>query len=148
MEAQTEVSTPKTVIRPNVASMVKTAGGSYHKDDVLGHALSGLTVEQVKEIGTDAGVDASKYDHLNPGQQRMNVGNRLRAIVAKDETGAILENIRIASDKFKMANEEAAAKAKAAKEAKKAEKPEAAEGGEKPKRQRKSKKAEQAESGE
>lgn len=27
----------------------------------------------------------ARYDHLNPGQQRMNVGNRLRLVVPKSE---------------------------------------------------------------
>ena len=76
----------KTSIRPKVEGMVKTKGGSYHKDDFLGNALSGVTVEQVKLIAAEMGVDTSKYDHLNPGQQRMNIGNRLRALTTHKES--------------------------------------------------------------
>ena len=72
----------KTAIRPNIANMVKTKGGSYHKDDFIGTTLAGLTVEQVLNVGKENGIDISKYAHLNPGQQRMTVGNILRKKVA------------------------------------------------------------------
>ena len=75
----------KTSIRPNVEGMVKTKSGSYHKDDFLGHALDGVTVEQVKQIAVEMGIDTGKYDRLNPGQQRMNIGNRLRAMTTHKE---------------------------------------------------------------
>jgi uncharacterized protein YbaP (TraB family) len=78
----------KTTIRPNIANMVKTAGGSYHKDDFIGTTLNGLTVAQVNEAAMEAGIDPIKYAHLNPGQQRMAIGNRLRALTKMvDETG-------------------------------------------------------------
>lgn len=86
MEATETVA--KTTIRPNIANMVKTAGGSYHKDDFVGTTLNGLTVAQVIAAATEAGIDHTKYAHLNPGQQRMTIGNRLRAMTKMvDETG-------------------------------------------------------------
>jgi hypothetical protein len=123
MSEDTEVK--KTVIRPKTEGMVKTKGGSFHTNDFIGNTLSGLTVEQVLEIGKEAGVAVEKYAHLNKGQQRMNVGNALRK-VAKDETkqAAITEQ----ADAFKEANAaaaEAAAKAKADAKAAKAETAEA-----------------------
>lgn len=124
-ETQAPTAEPaKTVIRPDISKMVKTAGGSYHKDDFIGNALVGLTVEQVKEVGKEVGIDVSKYDHLNPGQQRMNVGNALRRIAANEEAA---EKIAAKAAIFKQANAEAAekeskakAEAKARKEAEKA----------------------------
>lgn len=78
----------KVAIRPNIANMVKTKGGSYHKDDFIGTTLNGLTVSQVKVIATECGLDVSKYAHLNPGQQRMTLGNSLRKLTNMvDETG-------------------------------------------------------------
>ena len=68
----------KTTIRPNVAGMTKTAGGSYHKPDFIGQTLAGLSVAQVLVIAVAVGLSADKYKHLNPGQQRMTLGNQLR----------------------------------------------------------------------
>jgi len=69
----------KTVIRPNTKNMIKTAGGGFHKDDFIGNALAGLSLQQVKHIAFKCGVKVDKYDHLNNGQIRMNSGNRIRA---------------------------------------------------------------------
>jgi hypothetical protein len=87
----------KTRITPNVANMVKT-NGSQHKDDVVGNALAGLKIDEVKEIAEEMGLDSAKYDHLNVGQQRMNLGNGLRRL-AKSEEGA--ETLVALSDKVR-----------------------------------------------
>ena len=65
----------------------KTAKGnvSVHCGDELAVFLRGKSLEQVYEIaakafGTGNGLKA-KYSHLNTGQQRMNVGNRIRAAI-------------------------------------------------------------------
>lgn len=71
----------KTTIRPNTANMVKS-GGSYHKPDFIGLALAGLTVAQVSLVAVAAGLDTAKYAHLNPGQQRMTLGNQMRKLTA------------------------------------------------------------------
>ena len=51
-EKQMENTQPatKAKIRPNISDMVKTAGGSFHKDDFIGNALAGLTLAQVIHI--------------------------------------------------------------------------------------------------
>lgn len=111
----------KTIIRPNTAGMIKTAGGSFHKADFVGSTLAGLTVEQVKTIGADMGIDVSKYAHLNPGQQRMTIGNSLRKLAGADDANVTrIENL---ATEFKVANEraDADAEARAAKETKAAE---------------------------
>ena len=75
----------KITISPNVKGMVKTKGGGFHKDDFVGSELAGLSIDQVKFIADELGIDANKYDHLNVGQQRMNIGNRLRGLTARNE---------------------------------------------------------------
>lgn len=117
-EVQAEVK--KTTIRPDVTKMVKTAKGSFHKDDLIGHALNGLTLDQVKVVAVELGLDPAKYSHLNVGQQRMNLGNGLRRISANPEAA---EKIKALTDPMQAelatANEAAAA-AKAEKAAAKA----------------------------
>lgn len=113
----------KTVIRPDISKMVKTASGSFHKDDLIGNSLAGLTLEQVKVVAVELGLDAGKYDHLNIGQQRMNLGNALRRIAANPEAA---EKITALTGPMQAANAEKAESEKANKlavaEAKKAEK--------------------------
>ena len=121
----------KTRIQPKTEGMVKTKGGSFHKDDFLGHCLAGLTIDQVKIVAAELGIDATKYDHLNVGQQRMNIGNRMRALTthkegAKDEDSAKVDENRELVDRvsigFREANAATAAAAAAAKAAAAAEK--------------------------
>lgn len=40
-----------------------------------------LDLALLRKVAAEYGVDAERYAHLNPGQQRMNVGNRLRPLV-------------------------------------------------------------------
>lgn len=90
MEATTEV-TAKARIRPNIANMVKGPNGSYHKGDVIGNVLAGLSVDQVLFIATECGVDISKYDNLNSGQKRMTVGGILRKLTKTVEGDALTD---------------------------------------------------------
>ena len=130
MEAQVETTetteVAKTTIRPDTSKMVKTASGSFHKDDFIGNKLAGLTVAQVLTIGAEMGVEVSKYSHLNPGQQRMNVGNALRRMSANpeaaDKIAALADPMHEANAAAKAEAEAAKAEAKAAKEAAKAAK--------------------------
>jgi colicin import membrane protein len=83
-------------IRPNTESYSKGVSGSgartLHKGDDVGEGLNGMTVDEVKTVATKMGIeDVDKYDHLNVGQQRMNLGNRIRGAIArmdKAEEGA------------------------------------------------------------
>jgi len=144
MEATTEV-TAKAKIRPNVANMVKGPNGSYHKDDVIGNVLAGLSVDQVLFVATECGVDISKYDNLNNGQKRMTVGGILRKLTKTVEGDALtdkqlesnqdaadcLAQITKLADGFRADNETAKAakaEAKAAKAEAKAAKTAAVEG--------------------
>lgn len=121
----------KTRISPKTEGMVKTKGGSFHKDDFVGSVLAGLNIEQVKAVATELGIDADKYDHLNVGQQRMNIGNRMRALTAhkdgmKEDAAAKIDENRDLADRmasgFRETNEAAAASAAEAKAAAAAEK--------------------------
>lgn len=144
----------KVVIRPNVEEYVGTrsASGSksYHTNDDVANALEGATVEEVKTVAAAIGVDdVNKYDHLNAGQIRMNLGNRIRGLLAKMEKeneGSAVKALEKAAAGIRKAvtkraadaEKEAEEKAKA-KEAAKAEKADA-----KPKRSRKKAEAKEA----
>jgi len=139
-EAQTEVEVKKTVIRPNTETMVKTAKGSFHKDDLIGNALAGLNLAQVKMIASVLGLDANKYDHLNAGQQRMNLGNGLRRLSANPEAAEKIVALAGPAQEANAAEAEAVAAEKAAvKEANAAEK------AAKPKKEKKAKVSDSAE---
>ena len=141
MEATTEV-TAKARIRPNIANRVKGPNGSYHKGDVIGNVLSGLSVDQVLFIATECGVDISKYDNLNNGQKRMTVGGILRKLTKTVEGDALtdkqlesnqdaadcLAQITKLADGFRADNETAKAAKTAAKAEAKAAKTAAVEG--------------------
>ena len=44
-------SATKAKIRPNTANMVKTPGGSFHKDDFIGNSHQGINVFDVMPCG-------------------------------------------------------------------------------------------------
>lgn len=68
----------------------KSANGSKskHNNDRIAQALNGQPLENVYAIAaemTDIAVEdlEKRYEHLNPGQQRMNLGNRIRGAVTR-----------------------------------------------------------------
>ena len=86
----------KTVVRPNTESYTKTrtASGntSLHNGDPVASKLVELLLDEVyavasKLLGVDVDTLVEKYKHLNPGMQRMNLGNRIRGAVAKIDKG-------------------------------------------------------------
>lgn len=135
----------KTTIRPNIANMVKTPGGSFHKDDFIGNALAGLSLSQVQQVAVAVGLDPSKYSHLNNGQQRMTLGNQLRKKAGvpdangdlTTETSEARNIITNMAGEFREINLIAKQEEEAAKEAIKAEK--AAAAAAKPKKAKKAK---------
>jgi colicin import membrane protein len=64
-----------------VDDKVRTASGgkSISCGDQVAQALNGLTVDQLARVAKSAGLDLGKWKHLNPGMQRMNLGNSMRA---------------------------------------------------------------------
>ena len=124
----------KVKIRPNIANMVKTPGGSFHKDDFIGNSLAGLSLAQVIYIAKECGINTVKYGHLNNGQIRMTLGGILRKLVklpevpegtdyteaqkdAADKAGAIRDQITTIAGDFHKANAAAEAAGIAEKEA-------------------------------
>lgn len=68
----------------------KSASGavSRHNGDVVASALEGLTIDEVFSLAAEVteqeeSMLREKYSHLNVGQQRMNLGNRIRGVVGK-----------------------------------------------------------------
>ena len=87
-EVQAEVVTQSTPRAPMAALRSKKyekVGGSISCGDEVATALAGVDHEALFQFATTAGIDVAKYDHLNAGQKRMNVGNRLRNLVKKGE---------------------------------------------------------------
>lgn len=86
---QTEGQVTKTVIRPNMANYVPDKSGSgkrtHRTDDFVARSLAGKSVDEVKERASTLGIDVEKWAHLNPGQQRMLIGNRLRTLMKARE---------------------------------------------------------------
>lgn len=135
-EKQMENTQPatKAKIRPNIENMVKTAGGSFHKDDFIGNALAGLTLAQVIHIAQECGIVTVKYNHLNNGQIRMTLGGVLRKLTklpevpegtdyteaqkeVADKANAVRDQITTLAGDFRDANEAADAAQIAEKEA-------------------------------
>lgn len=81
----TEDAPTKTVIRPNIKNYVRAKSGAgkrtHRIDDFTARSLDGKTVEQVLEGGAKLGINVGKWSHLNPGQQRMLVGNAIRNLL-------------------------------------------------------------------
>lgn len=71
-----------------VPSIAASGKKSLSNGDTIAKALEGKTAEEVLQIadsllGLPSGTLQSQYARLNPGQQRMNAGNRLRAALKK-----------------------------------------------------------------
>jgi len=86
------MSENKTVIEipTEKYTKAKAASGavSRHTGDLVARGLAGLTLDETFELACEV-LDAdpseleAKYEHLNAGQQRMNLGNRIRGAVNK-----------------------------------------------------------------
>jgi len=136
-----EETAPKEVrVKPDLSKYVKGVSGSGKKtmrtNDHVAASLDGFTLDEVYAVAqeltdTPAKEYRDKYSHLNVGMQRMNLGNRIRGAIAKQDkarekdksvaSGAKL--LEVACEKPRIAaNSRAKAKAtKAAEAAKKAE---------------------------
>lgn len=98
-ECATPLDAPKgkmALLRDNdyrrTLQTVLTATGNKSLDngDTIAQMLRGADLDTVyrvgaKELGTSVEALKLKYGHLNPGQQRMNVGNRIRGAIRKRE---------------------------------------------------------------
>lgn len=87
---ETQETVESTKIRPDLEKYTKarSASGSitHHNGDAVASALEGLTVDEVASLAVKATGDEellTRYSHLNIGQQRMNLGNRIRGAIAR-----------------------------------------------------------------
>lgn len=111
----------------------KSASGStsFHCGDPVAKALDGVSLDLVKELAVAAGIEINKYEHLNPGQQRMTLGNVMRNLLRREQIDPAAfqqaaDGIRAKAEQEIAARQAAEAEGKAAKEAEKAAKAEEA----------------------
>ena len=73
---------------------VKTEKGapSVNCGDDLAVALLGLTLAECQSCAAENDIDHIRWAHLNPGMQRMNIGNALRHKLKKGEKISIFNN--------------------------------------------------------
>ena len=76
---------------PNRYVKTKSINGNYtlNNGDMVAAELATRTLDKVYEhvsfmINVSEAELRAKYEHLNPGMQRMNLGNRLRAYIKKN----------------------------------------------------------------
>ncbi|AIZ01482.1 hypothetical protein J3_0035 [Vibrio phage J3] len=94
----------KTVVRPDVDKYQKTrtakGNTSLHSGDVVAVGLAPLVLSEVYAVaaemmGVDVDTLVAKYQHLNEGMQRMNLGNRIRGAIAALDKGNAKEVERV-----------------------------------------------------
>lgn len=90
----------------------KSASGSVskHSGDIVATLLVGLTLAETYEIAsecldTEVSELQAKYEHLNEGMQRMNLGNRIRGAVNKinrnnEKAAAKKETVGISGEEY------------------------------------------------
>ncbi len=86
---------PKEVrVKPDLTKYVKGVSGSGKKtmrtNDFVAESLNGFTLDEVYRVATElTEIEQkelrSRYSHLNVGMQRMNLGNRIRGAIAKQD---------------------------------------------------------------
>lgn len=91
MNDQTQATTEqaeaqKTTIRPDLNRYIRDKSGSgkrtHRTDDFIARSLANKGLEEVIAGAQKLGIDTAKWAALNPGQQRMLIGNRLRHLMA------------------------------------------------------------------
>ena len=99
---EVEVEHPLAKIRKYKYEVCLSASGKKSKDnaDEVAIMLRGKTLDEVYEIAESwliisAEELKARYAHLNAGQQRMNVGNRLRAYIKKERNQNTIERADI-----------------------------------------------------
>lgn len=78
------------LIKPNTEGMQKgrSAAGAptFNSGDIVAEALQGQPLEVAYKVAAELGLEVrGKYDHLNPGHQRMVLGTRMRKVVKDQE---------------------------------------------------------------
>jgi len=141
MAKQEEAEVKEVRIKPKLENYVNGVSGSGKRTkncgDEIAQALDGFTLEEVRKVASDmrdipVKELVAKYEHLNDGQIRMNLGNLIRGAVGKldkahDKDKAVvpgLKTLKVHCDPFAgavKARNKAAADAKAAREKKAAD---------------------------
>lgn len=91
----------QTAVRPEYRSRypvdhgTKTKSGkpSIGVDDQITDALKGQGIEELKKVCAENKLDYQDWAHLNPGMQRMCVGNRLRGMARKGQRVVVLGEV-------------------------------------------------------
>jgi colicin import membrane protein len=100
-EVAETTSTSEVRIKPDLTNYVKGVSGTGKKtmriNDATAIALEGLNIEEVYAVASgllDVKVPKlqAKYGHLNVGMQRMNLGNRIRGAVTKQDKAHEADN--------------------------------------------------------
>lgn len=73
-------------IAPDVSHMAKgvshTGSATFNCGDVVATTLLGWPLDCVRDMASFLDIDVTRYDHLNPGHQRMVIGNAFRKMVS------------------------------------------------------------------
>lgn len=82
-----------------VPSIAASGKKSLSNGDAVAKALEGINAQEVllmaeSLLGLPSGTLQSQYARLNPGQQRMNAGNRLRAALKKGTIAVVDGELR------------------------------------------------------
>ena len=83
-EAEVVTQSPKVMSALRGRNYQKV-NGSVCSDNPVAHALAGADFDELVKFANAHGIDTAKYDALNKGQKRMNIGNRIRTLVKKGE---------------------------------------------------------------
>ena len=131
MSKKDQKSEPLVNVKREAYQKTRAASGatSLHNGDNVAEALEGMTNDEIFQVaGKLFDEDLGKrYSNLNPGMQRMNIGNRLRGFCRKGDDEQAKFNkavgpVRKAADKRIKAEEKAKADAKKEREGKAAAK--------------------------
>lgn len=81
----TESGTAKVRIRPDLSRYVRDKSGNgkrtHRTDDFVARVLAGKSIDEIKQGAVLLGIDVAKWEALNPGQQRMLIGNKIRHLL-------------------------------------------------------------------
>lgn len=89
----------------------KTVSGkpSIGVDDEITEKLKGVNIHELETVAAENGVDYSRWKHLNPGQQRMCLGNRLRGMARNGQRVVVFGHVVAEGGLSEEADESAAA---------------------------------------
>lgn len=84
--------------RESWAGTTRGSGFNCWLRDRVTDRLGALDLAALARVAAEFDIDSSAYAHLNPGQQRMNVGNRLRKVVPPSIYRSYDEPVVVASN--------------------------------------------------